>query len=83
MAHVPIRSLSKGWTDQQFRAVVTASSNVLYRMNADWSEMRQLGSTGFLANTNQPANAWLEKYIPSHEQSRVGVRLHRLPPSMD
>ncbi len=59
------------WNDRQFRALVTASSSVLYRMNADWSVMQQLGSRGFLANTDEPTASWLEKYIPAHERPRV------------
>jgi two-component sensor histidine kinase len=65
------RTSRKGWSDEQFRALVTASSSVVYRMNADWTEMRQLGSSGFLTDTDEPTSAWMEKYIPPHERQRV------------
>lgn len=58
-------------TEEQFRALVTASSDVLYRMSADWSEMHQLHGGGFLSDTTVPQRDWLEKYIPTEDQPRV------------
>jgi two-component sensor histidine kinase len=55
----------------QFAALVSASSDVLFRMNADWSEMRQLNSTGFLAENAEPNTTWLAQYIPTDAQPAV------------
>ena len=63
------RELSE--SERRFRTLVTASTEVLYRMSPDWSEMRQLHSRGFLANTDQPIRNWLQEYIPEEEHSRV------------
>ena len=58
-------------SEKRFRALVTASSEVLYRMSPDWSEMRQLSSRDFLANTEKPNRAWLQEYIPPEDQALV------------
>jgi two-component sensor histidine kinase len=57
--------------EAQFAALVNASSDVLFRMNADWSEMRQLNSTGFLAPIAEPHTTWFEQYIPADAQPAV------------
>lgn len=56
---------------ERFRAFVTASSNMVYRMSADWLEMRNLEGKEILANTETPSQNWIETYIPTAEQSRV------------
>ncbi|HWQ20188.1 MAG TPA: PAS domain S-box protein [Methanotrichaceae archaeon] len=58
-------------SEERFRALVTASSEVLYRMSPDWREMRQLHSRGFLANTEKPNTNWLHEYIPTEDQPQV------------
>jgi PAS domain S-box-containing protein len=58
-------------SEERLRALVTASSEVLYRMSPDWSEMRQLHSRGFLADTEKPSRTWLSEYIHPDDQPRV------------
>jgi len=58
-------------SEERFRALVTASSDVLYRMSPSWTEMRQLGGGGFLSDTDQPSQTWLAKYIPAEDQPEV------------
>ena len=41
-------------SEQQFRSFVTASSDVLYKMSADWQEMHLLHGKGFLIDTSTP-----------------------------
>ena len=53
------------------RALVSASSEVLYRLNPDWTEMRQLSGGGFLSDTGAPNRFWLEEYIHPDDQARV------------
>ncbi len=55
----------------RFRTFVEASSEVLYRMNSDWREMRQLQGGGFLADTERPNPDWLQQYIYPDDQPRV------------
>ncbi len=58
-------------SEQRFRALVTASSDALYRMSPDWGEMRQLLSGAFIADTERPSRSWLMEYIPVEERPRV------------
>ncbi len=58
-------------TEQHFRALVTASSEVLYRMSPDWRVMHQLYSQKFLASTETPSSTWLQKYIHPDDQQHV------------
>lgn len=46
-------------SENRFRALVTASSEVFYCMSPDWSEMRQLYGKGFLTNTEKPSKTWI------------------------
>ncbi|BCS52245.1 PAS domain S-box protein [Geobacter sp. SVR] len=62
-------------SEERFRALVTASSQVLYRMSPDGSEMRQLSSKGFLASTETPSSDWLQRYIPPEDQLQVIAEL--------
>ena len=50
-------------SEQRFRALMRASSDVVYYLNADWSEMHELVGHDFLADTTQPSSSWLEKYV--------------------
>ncbi|MAT16516.1 MAG: hypothetical protein CMJ46_14745, partial [Planctomyces sp.] len=58
-------------SEMQLQALVEASTNVIYRMNADWSRMERLDGHGFIADHDRPEMQWLEKYIPRHEQERL------------
>lgn len=52
-------------------ALVRASSQVLYRMSPEWSEMRELSGGGFLADTERPNRDWVQHYIHPDDQPRV------------
>jgi len=56
---------------ERFRALVTASSDVVYRMSPDWSELHELEGKAFLADTDEPTSDWLDKYIHPDDQPRV------------
>lgn len=58
-------------SEGRLRALVNASSQVLYSMSPDWSEMRELSSEDFLAETCQVNRDWMQSYIPVAEQERV------------
>ncbi|GEP06694.1 chemotaxis protein CheB [Methylobacterium oxalidis] len=59
-----------GRSEQQLRALVQASSQVLYRMSPDWDEMRELAGGGFLPN-GEANGGWLDRNIPHEDQARV------------
>lgn len=58
-------------SEERFRALVTATSDVMYRMSPDWSIMHQLESDGFLSGTGEPIADWLDKYIHPIDQQMV------------
>ena len=57
--------------EELFRAFVTASSDVVYRMSPDWSQMHQLVGREFLSDTEQPNTGWLDRYIHADDQASV------------
>lgn len=58
-------------SEERFRALVTASSDVVYRMSPDWREMRQLHGQNFLIDTTAPNDKWLQEYIHPDDHLRV------------
>lgn len=55
----------------RFRALVSATADILYVMNPDWSVMQQLDGRGFLPDTPSPDHDWLQKYIFPEDQPLV------------
>jgi PAS domain S-box-containing protein len=58
-------------SEERFRALVNASSDVVYRMSPDWSELRELDGRGFIADTAKPRKDWLNEYIHPDDQPLV------------
>lgn len=58
-------------SEERFRALVLASSDVVYRMSPDWTEMRQLVGREFIADTPAPSRTWLRTYIHPDDQPRL------------
>jgi len=58
-------------TERRFRALISATADVVYRMSPDWTQMRQLEGRGFLKNTSDPDHFWLDAYIPPQDQPLV------------
>ena len=57
--------------ERRLRALVTATADVVYRMNADWTVMHQLQGVDFIEDTPDRSVSWLERYIPEEERERV------------
>ena len=60
-----------------FRAFVTSTSDVVYRMSPDWSEMRYLKGRDFIADTTGPNNSWIDKYIHPDDQAMVMAAIRK------
>ena len=58
-------------SEARFRALVEASSDVVYRMSPDWAEMRQLVGRDIIADTSVSNYKWLGKYILPEDQKHV------------
>ena len=63
-------------SEARFRALVTASSDVVYEMSADWSEMRRLEGREFIADTEKPSRTWFEEYIHPEDQPLVTATIN-------
>ncbi|NUO51107.1 MAG: response regulator [Polyangiaceae bacterium] len=64
-------------SEAKFRALVTASSDAVYRMGPDWKEMRHLVGRDFIADTSDPEHSWLEKYIAPEDQPQVTAAIEQ------
>lgn len=58
-------------SEERFRALVGASSDVVYRMSPDWTEMRHLVGRDFIEDTEEASQSWLEKYILPEDRPHV------------
>jgi PAS domain S-box-containing protein len=63
------RRLSESET--RFRALVNATSDVVYRMSPDWNEMQQLDGRGLMADTDLPKVAWMEEYLLPEDRPAI------------
>lgn len=63
--------LERDRSEARFRALIESSSDVVYRMSPDWSEMRRLLGREFIVNTDQASKSWLETYILPDDQPTV------------
>ena len=64
-------------SEERFRAFVTATSDVVYRMSPDWREMRHLDGREFIPDTLDPSHSWIDKYIDPDDQSAVLAAVQR------
>ncbi len=62
-------------SEKRFHTLVNATSEVIYQMNPDWSEMRFLKGRNFLADTDNPNRSWLDKYIYPDDHSQVTAKI--------
>jgi PAS domain S-box-containing protein len=58
-------------SEARFRALVTATSDVVYRMRPDWKEMLYLRGRDFIPDTDAPTGTWLQRYIHRDDQQSV------------
>jgi signal transduction histidine kinase/DNA-binding response OmpR family regulator len=71
-AHSAIRK-----SEERLRAIVRATSNVIYRMNPDWTKMLELEGRGFIADTGSPSNSWLDTYIHPDDRPHVTAAIRQ------
>lgn len=63
-------------SEERFRALVAATSEVVYRMSPDWLEMWQLEGRDFIADTRSPSQDWLYKYIHPDDRALFMSAIH-------
>jgi signal transduction histidine kinase len=64
-------------SEERFRTFISATSNVVYRMSPDWSEMRYLDGQEFIADTKDSSRTWVDKYIHRDDQHHVMAAIQR------
>ncbi|HTU67605.1 MAG TPA: ATP-binding protein [Steroidobacteraceae bacterium] len=69
MSRLPLSPLHL--TEQHFRAFLSSSTDVLYRMSADWTELRYLEGREFVPDTREPSRHWMENYVDPEDRARV------------
>lgn len=58
-------------SERRLRALTSASTDAIYRMSPDWTQMRQLDGRNFLKDTVSPSHSWLEEYIPAEDHKVI------------
>ncbi len=58
-------------SEARLKALTLANTNVIYRMNADWSRLLELNGQGFVADTAAPDAGWMPHYIHRDDLPRV------------
>lgn len=64
-------------TEARYRALVTASSDVVYQMNADWTVMQPLDGRNLVASNNTPIVGWMQQNLPEFEHARVRAAIEQ------
>lgn len=64
-------------SEGRLRALVNATSNVIFRMSADWTVMQPLDGRGVVASADAPMDRWLEIYIPEEDQALMRAEVDR------
>lgn len=58
-------------SETRFRALVSATVDVIYRMNPEWTELRELDGRGYLEDAQEPRTDWRKGYILPEDQPMV------------
>ncbi|HYE69088.1 MAG TPA: PAS domain-containing protein [Anaerovoracaceae bacterium] len=57
--------------EARFRALILATSELVYHMNGDCSEMSVMSGYGFVRNTHNPNPTWMQDYVPPEEHAKL------------
>jgi signal transduction histidine kinase/CheY-like chemotaxis protein len=69
-AHKHVEAEARAF-DLKLRAFASATSDVLYRMSADWTEMQPLDGRTLVESSDAPIRGWLQKNIPESEHAII------------
>ena len=62
-------------SEARLRALVTATSDVIYSLSADWRVMRELDGRGFLKDTHEPRTDWQSRNIYPADLEKVNAAI--------
>ncbi|GAB2705691.1 ATP-binding protein [Mucilaginibacter koreensis] len=68
-------AISVAANEKRLRALVTASSDVIYTLSADWDVMYKLDGRGFLKNTDKPMTGWRSQNVYAGDMDRVNAAI--------
>ena len=58
-------------SEERYRALATASSDVVFQMSGDWTVMQPLDGRNLVASNSTAIVGWMEKNLPEFEHARV------------
>jgi len=64
-------------SDARLRALVSASSDVIYSLSADWQVMRELDGRGFLKNAPHPTTDWKSVNVHPDDLEKVNETIEK------
>lgn len=64
-------------SEQQLRAYLAGSFDVVYRMSADWRVMWHLEGKTLIADTDSPNHTWINQYIHPDDRQSVMETINR------
>lgn len=64
-------------SEARFRAFVTADADVVYRMSADGTEVREFDGQGLPSDTAQPRDQWMSRLVHPDDQPVLRAALDR------
>ncbi|MXV51921.1 PAS domain-containing protein [Pedobacter sp. HMF7647] len=63
--------------EARLRALVTATSDVIYSVSADWELMYELDGRGFLKDTSEPITGWRAQNVHPDDLERVDATINK------
>jgi PAS domain S-box-containing protein len=57
--------------EARFRALISASSDLVYHMSPDWREVRELYGRNFIDPAQKPGVGWIDKYLHPEDRAQV------------
>ncbi|MDN3583464.1 PAS domain S-box protein [Mucilaginibacter flavus] len=61
--------------EERLRALVTATSDVIYSLSPDWEVMRPLDGRGFLRDTLEPITGWRDQNVYPDDMEMVNIKI--------
>ena len=58
-------------SEARYQAFLSATTDVVYRMSPDWTQLHELHGGAFVPSVDQPDRSWLETYIHPDDRPRV------------
>lgn len=62
-------------SEERLRALITASSDVIYSLSPDWEVMRELDGRGFLKDTHKPVTGWRAQNVHPDDLEMVNTTI--------